>query len=397
MNFKVTVIILYGIFLLLPSISISAQQTSLNGVVAIFNSKFETGNTIYVDNAFITETSERGNPTLTKSDGTFNMTIVGINPGFGVQINVKKHDLEVINTDKLNAISGQLEAVRIFMAPKGKIQENKRKFYQIGKTASEKVLENKISQKTAQLTELKDSNKNNQQAIAELEEEIFKLKKEYLKIDQNARLLAEQFAKINLDDVSELQQRAFTQFQNGNIDSALIILEEVNWESRVDSILTEEIRLLALNLLISGNDSSIQLRRDTLAAALSIAILANSESGKYGAALHAAEQYLQLFPDRKKEMALALRKAAWLSLLADDYPLTLIYCNQINQDTQTELPYSIRYAAYAKAFLGVTPCEEIQSWKNSPGIVEEAQRELIEMLLANKPEQVIKEIQNCIK
>ena len=239
------------LYLLLLSPALKAQQTTIVGTVTVFNSKTETGKRQFIQYAQVEETFGKSQATTTDADGNFRLVLVGIAAKQSFAFTAAKAGYEIVNRDNLHAVAGQPEAVHILMSPKGKIAESKIKYYKIGKTASEKALDAKIKQKQADLAALKKNEKANQQAIIDTQAEIAKLYDYYKTIDQNARELAERFSRVNLDDASELYQRAFRHFQNGSIDSALIVLDEVNWSNKVDSILIEEARLLALKSVYS--------------------------------------------------------------------------------------------------------------------------------------------------
>ncbi len=99
------------LLLFLFPLVLAAQQTTLRGVVAVFNSKFETGQTVYVANAQVEEEFQRSQATTTMSDGTFSLALVGIKARWGFTFRVWKPDFEVVNTDQLRAIAGQRDAV----------------------------------------------------------------------------------------------------------------------------------------------------------------------------------------------------------------------------------------------------------------------------------------------
>jgi hypothetical protein len=202
------------------------------------------------------------------------------------------------------------------MSPKGKIAESKIKYYQIGKTASEKALDAKIKQKQADLAVLKKNEKANQQDINATQAEIAKLYDYYKTIDQNARELAERFSRVNLDDASDLYQRAFRHFQKGSIDSALIVLEEVNWSNKVDSILIEEARLLTLKSVIDYNDSVVT----TFKQVVQKNIDEHVRFREYRKALKIAKWLFDLDANNPNALLQDYPQMTRLALLAQDYP-----------------------------------------------------------------------------
>ena len=64
---------------LICCLQISAQQSSVSGVVSIFNSETRTGKRQYVSNAQVENDSNKVQPTVTNENGKFKLIFVGIN------------------------------------------------------------------------------------------------------------------------------------------------------------------------------------------------------------------------------------------------------------------------------------------------------------------------------
>lgn len=301
------------------SISLLAQQSEIKGIVSIHNSKFETGKTEYVPYVQIKESFGRGQESLTNTDGHFNFIPIGVPFKETVNLIAKKQGLELVNPEELDVVVGQVSWVKIYMAPQGKLTENKRKYYNIGKTESEKALTAKIKEKQTQREKLLKDSKTNQQAIWALESEIKNLYEKYQTIDANARELAEKFAKVNLDDASEHYQKAFRYFQNGKIDSALIVLEDANYAKQVDDILLEEIKLAALKIVINHNDSVLTARKDSLVNAYFLKIQVHEDLQQYQEGIQNCRNLLSLQLTDTITTVKTLQKLSWLSLLAHSF------------------------------------------------------------------------------
>ena len=116
-----------ALFVLFIALSnpLAAQQSSISGVVTVFNSAYETGKRQYVTNAQVEDDFKKSNATTTKTDGSFKLVFVGIKDNENVSFNVKKEGLEVVNTDALYAIASQKNKAAVFMSPEGKLAENK--------------------------------------------------------------------------------------------------------------------------------------------------------------------------------------------------------------------------------------------------------------------------------
>jgi tetratricopeptide (TPR) repeat protein len=240
-------LIVTGLFLL-AQYAAFAQQSVLNGTVTVFNSQFETGKKQYVDNAQVEEDYGKSQATTTNTEGAFKLPLVGIKDLDKVFFNVKKANYEVVNTDALQAVAGQKEAVQVYMAQEGVLAENKRKYYQINRTASEKAVTEKLVQLGQQIETLQQNKEANKSKIEVLQAEYARLQDNFKKIEETARELAERYAKTNLDDASAEYQRAFRYFQRGLLDSALFVFQKMDLEQTAQFVVSEQNRTAALKI-----------------------------------------------------------------------------------------------------------------------------------------------------
>ena len=91
---KKTSILLY---LLLLSYALKAQQTSIVGTVAVFNSKTETGKRQFIQNAQVEETFGKSQATTTDADGNFRLVLVGIDAKQSFAFTATKAGYEIVN------------------------------------------------------------------------------------------------------------------------------------------------------------------------------------------------------------------------------------------------------------------------------------------------------------
>ncbi len=230
------------LFLPLFATMLAAQQSNLTGVITYHNSKFETGKTIPVQNATVEEAYEGKFSTLTKADGVFKMVLIGIETGKSISLNATKNDedLEVVNTDHLQAVAGQKASLKIYMASRKKLADARREYYRIGKTEAEKVLNARYKKAQEELFALQEKAEGNEVRISELQKELTALMADSKKIEDYAKDLAERYAKVNLDDASMLYLEAFRQFQAGNLKEALVILQRADLAGQAEKIWEEE-------------------------------------------------------------------------------------------------------------------------------------------------------------
>lgn len=229
----------YIFFLLLLPVLLPAQQSTLLGRVAVFNSQFETGKRQYVFGAAVEEDYGKSQATLTRADGCFSLVLVGIHDRASVYFSVKKTGLEVVNTDVLKAVAGQEDTLRVFMSPIGKIAENKLRYYKINRTAVERLMERKLDSLDRALALLKSQYNADEARRLDLQREIDRIVADFKDLDATILDLAERYSRINLDDMSETYQQAFRFFQKGELQAAIRILEAAELETQSQALVQE--------------------------------------------------------------------------------------------------------------------------------------------------------------
>lgn len=245
-----------------------SQQSQLRGVVSIHNSETETGKRQYVANAGVTDDFGKAQPVITDANGQFMLIYVGIDDKSTVSFQVKKTGLEVVNTDALEAITGQQNLVKISMASREKLDEYRRLIYKIGKTEAEKRLEKLVTHKSKELLALRQNAALNEIKIKRLEQDLVELEGQSKKINNLAEDLARRYTRINLDDRSAIFRNAFMLFQKGQLDSSLLILTKVNLANMVSQILKEREKLSELQRDLVVRDSVQKQRTKEVSEAL---------------------------------------------------------------------------------------------------------------------------------
>ena len=206
------------------SLTLSAQQSDIKGVVSIHNSQFKTGTRQYVQNAQVEDDFAKATPTTTDATGTFKLVFVGADKGKSVVLSIKKAGLQVVNTPDLTAVAGQTDALKISMAHPDSIAEYRKRLYNIGKSEAEKNLYAQLKKKGAAIEALQKDAQKNAAAIEKLQYEYAELDKYAKNIEEQAQDLARRYAPINLDDAAPLYREAFGYFQQGDLEKAMQIL-----------------------------------------------------------------------------------------------------------------------------------------------------------------------------
>ena len=246
-------------FILNHSLELKGQQSSVSGIVSIHNSKYETDTTKFVYLAQVEEEFGNSQTTTTNVDGEFDLLLVGIADKETVKLSISKEGLKVVNIDKLTAVAGQKEIIKIFMATPKYLADFRKKIYQVGRTQAEIALSQKIKAVEGELESERKKIEVNKLVINRLQEQYASLVEAHEKIDNSSKELARKYARINLDELSPILKEAFHSFQEGNLERALIILNQANLEKKTENIISERKRISGILKEVEERDS-IQMK-----------------------------------------------------------------------------------------------------------------------------------------
>jgi hypothetical protein len=133
----------------------------LRGTVAVHNSKYETGEVIYVQNAYLSAPFTV--PATSDVEGVFVLEFVGLASGTALKIEAEKAGLEVVNTRELEeVVIGRKFPLRIYVAEKGKLAQAQTELYKISKQAL-------FARRDALIARLRADTEESQAAMAELQ------------------------------------------------------------------------------------------------------------------------------------------------------------------------------------------------------------------------------------
>ena len=242
MRWKVCVVCgIMGVFLPLQP-SLHAQQVELRGTVAVHNSKYETGEVIYVQDAYLSAPFTV--PATSDVEGNFVLEFVGLASGTALKIEAEKAGLEVVNTRELEeVVIGRKFPLRIYVAEKGKLAQAQTELYKISKQAL-------FARRDALIARLRADTEESQAAMTELQarfgqELSDRFAAEDLlrsKIDEQQQQLPEfamKLAKKNLDNASQLYIQAYEFLRQGKVEKTITILNSKQMEA-----ITQEMRVV---------------------------------------------------------------------------------------------------------------------------------------------------------
>jgi tetratricopeptide (TPR) repeat protein len=169
--------------------------------------------------AWVQIDADDANPIVSKTSGEFTMRFPYKKPGDSVRLIVEKKDMEVVNRDNLVLLlprNPENYRHEIVMCEEGERERWALIYYGITSDAINKNYEKFLKQ----IKEAGGSGTGKRnEALAQLE-----LKRESALAQ--AKKMAENYAEVNLDEVSELYRKAFNYFRQKSIKKALDVLED---------------------------------------------------------------------------------------------------------------------------------------------------------------------------
>ena len=263
--------------LLVCSVVTSAQSISLNGVVVVQNSQYETGQRQYVKDAAVRAPFAKA--VTSDREGVFSLAFADLPDGAPVRIDVEKSGFKVVNTRDIEAVVfGRTPLLEVVMADPGKLADAQLRFYNVVTTSVETNYERRMS-----------SLRDEQQALdvrldhlgQELEHTLTSLGEamEVLAVQRETALqqaddLACTFAYVDLDKASDLYRRAYEQLLRGQADSVLAMLDKNRLDADYASARITKERGADLvreaNVSIRQLFDSYQLKADVLRLSLDL-------------------------------------------------------------------------------------------------------------------------------
>lgn len=231
-------LLLIGLILSSIKQPLNAQQILLEGQVSIHNSLYETGKIQYVSSAFAN--APFADSDETDVEGRFGLTFVGMDKGTEVKVSVEKSGLELVNTYELErVIIGRKPLLRVYLTEKGKLAKAQTELYNISKKAL-------FAEKNAIIARLQGSKQEQKAALQELENKlsieiadaataIELLENKITSIEKRLPEFAQKMAVVNLDFASDLYIKAYEQFKTGDIEGAILELDDAELEGSYQS------------------------------------------------------------------------------------------------------------------------------------------------------------------
>ncbi len=251
-------------------VSLFAQQDiRLDGLVVMQNSKYKTGKVEYISDVSIR--APFSIPTKSDSRGYFGLVFSDKPLGNTIPISARKSGLKVVNEKVLEAaaVLGRVEGLKVVMCPEETFEENLSAYYNISQNAVKRTYERRMAvfQKGSQAEQrrLMDSLRiEMRQVIGSKEKAISILEEQRQELEKQVKELADRFVVINLDDESAIHQAAFEAFAKGDVNTAISVLNRVNWHDRLKTNKDQMgKRNVTIQELKQQNDTSrLQIEKD---------------------------------------------------------------------------------------------------------------------------------------
>ncbi|MDR2651704.1 MAG: hypothetical protein LBC68_05260 [Prevotellaceae bacterium] len=206
--------ILLAIYVLLFSFAGLSAQTTQHGIVAEMNS----GNKSIAGVAIV---AVGAIPTDSDNEGKFQLVFSKITAGKQVIISqVYKAGYEVVNeTDLKNWTLSEKNVFKIVLCKKGTLDESRRKFYDVGQDRYYSLYQ----QSREELETAKNENRVNTE---QYNNEVERITAEYERAMSQLAFYADKFARINKDDLNDLDAQALALVEQGKLDEAIKLYED---------------------------------------------------------------------------------------------------------------------------------------------------------------------------
>ena len=204
----------YTLLILLSVLpAIATSQVTLRGIAVRINSSFTPVPGVEI-------VMEGASPAVSDGAGAFTVHIPHTEPGdllFDIQI--RKQGMVVVNQKEVEEWTASSDILyKIVLCEPQYLEDQQRKFYNIGKNFYQKEYEKKLKELQKELTE-----QNLSKSL--FEQEISVLNLEFQKRMHLLDIYSSKFARINKDELSAMEKEAIEQVEQGNIDKAISIYQ----------------------------------------------------------------------------------------------------------------------------------------------------------------------------
>lgn len=182
------------------------------------------------------------NPTYTNQQGQFELVFPNKRAGDAVTLMIQKQGFELINEREISKVvlrNDSDDPVTIVMSKEGERDQQALSYYNIFSRNISKSFDENLNRVQRQL----DKIQGNQEKRTALQMEIDKLKEERYTLLNQVEHLAKELAQIDLDQASELTNEVLKQVEQGQVQTALDLLNDRALEQQWLKIKQQEMKL----------------------------------------------------------------------------------------------------------------------------------------------------------
>lgn len=204
-------------FVLLPSL-LQAQRPQISGFVTEQNSGKKRVPGVLVKAA----APARTNQVNTSADGSFSLVFQDMPQGAGVQMQAQKTNWVIVNQQEMYTgipENGSREAFKIIMSTAQKLEQAQKEYHAITDAAIKRGYEKKMA-------ELKFSR-------AEVQQKAIQLEKQRKVLLNDVQKIADEYSRINIDDLTEIEKQALNLFRQGRIEEAIAVRNQMSSEEKL--------------------------------------------------------------------------------------------------------------------------------------------------------------------
>lgn len=233
--------VVFVIIMLFMALYVCGQTTIQRGVAYRYNGKNPR---LPLGGVYLKPASSDNGVVSDEKTGSFSLALKNCKMGERIGgVRVTKQGMMVFNQDAVDEWSVRKAPLRLILCDVNEFEKQKENLIAIGKREAQKKYDKRLA-------ELKQQNEARQLELDDYYNKLDSLEKELQNAMKHMDEYAEVFARIDESEIDSLAQRAVELFHKGEIEESIRLLEEGNYEKRLDDALrtksqAQELRHLA--------------------------------------------------------------------------------------------------------------------------------------------------------
>lgn len=279
--------VVFVITMLFVAVSLCAQITIQRGVAYRYNGKKPR---TPLGGVYLKPANSDNGVVSDEKTGSFNLALKNCRMGERIgSVRVTKQGMMVFNQDAVDEWSVRKAPLRLILCDVHEFEKQKENLIAIGKREAQKKYDKSLA-------ELKKQNETRQLELDDYYNKLDSLEKELQNAMKHMDEYADVFARIDESEIDSLAQRAVELFNKGEIEESIRLLEEGNYEKRLDDALRTKSQAQELRHLADSAEALADNDIDRCMNAIKTQVSAyklNNEFQKAGALLKSMADKLQ--------------------------------------------------------------------------------------------------------